>query len=389
MVTIILLPLLFNAQSVNLKEVTNNNLLISGNETSVANKILSAENGDYLFFTTRSRSVITKNRCIYRINKKSYQIDTLKITSSKNVKSFIDEMFFSFDVTDDKIIILTDMEIIVLTYEKNVISFSSKIKNTYYFNYIKKLNNKDFFLYVNYNFHPLDAIDKHVWAKYNLDENKITGIKKMDETNSIFSHSTNSWVSVNNGIIAYANTINYKIKLYDSNFNCIDSIISNKLDNNSTHIEEIRSENNYSKEGITNMIKIDDINLKRIQKIFLNDSHHILVMVKSPKTFKCEFDFWQKKDNKWQLNESKVFSNFYEEGQVYHSENDLLEGFYGNVNGISYDQNNNFNIIYFPYMKNVVTTSFNLETDYNDVLNKMVNDKSLYYGIKKYKITYK
>ncbi len=389
MVAVLLLPLISQSQQSMIKEILNKDTQIKSDESSSMNRIISANYGENIFFMSQTKYNSLKHRYIYKFNIKTGDSDSLKISYSKETKSFINERFFSIEVTDNKIIILTDENINILQYSNNKINSITSIKNKYFFSYIKKLNNNEFFLYVNYNFHPLDAPDRHVWAKLNLTTNNITDVKKMSEDNAIYSHFVNNWVSIYNGLIAYSNTTEYKITFYNSNFTKMDSLISDKLDSNKIYLNEVDSNNDYSKEGITNMMKKDEQSLKRIQKIFLLDSAHIMVMVKIPKTPKCEFDLWSKTNNNWSLNNTELISNFYESNKKYEQNNQLAEGFFGNVNGVLYNKNNEYNIIYFPFMENIITESFDYNIDYNDKINSLVKKQKLTYGIKKYKIYFK
>ncbi len=376
---------LFSQQS-QIIELSNKNLNIKSNETSSVNAIVSTFNSGITYFITKYNYNHSNYRQIYRYNEVSGLVDSIQIDNSKHTKNLIHDNVFSIAVADSTIILLTDKFIYLFEVLGNKITNTSTLTNKYSFNQIRKLSNNEYFLYVNYNFHPADSPHRHLWGKLLLKERMITDLKRMDESNAIFSHFIHQWFSIYNGLIAYSLTTDYKIYFYDTNFSKIDSICSNRLDSNQIYLNEIRSQNNYTKEGINAMLQKDEVLLKRIQKIFLLDSTHLLVMVKLPSSPKCLFDIWLKAHDKWELSSSTLVSNFYEVNQTYTNNNELAEGFFGNVNGIGYNGNNEFTIVYFPFIDNIETKSFDLDKDYNSKINKMIKENNLSYGVRKYKI---
>ena len=385
-VAILLLPHFFYSQDKLIEEISNVKTIIKSDASASMDKIISCSYDDEIYFTTQSNYRSLNYRCIYILNNNKSSLDSITIFRNNKTKDFFEERFFSFAIVKNKIVLLTDPHIVTLTFKKNKIEEISSIKNEKFFNTVKLLDDNYLFLYINYNFHPFDSPDKHVWAKLNLKSNKIEDLKKMNEENSIFSHFVNNWVSVYKNEIAYSMTSKYKIYLFNKNFELYDSIISNKLDSNQIFLNSLKLKNNYSKDDINEIMKKDAEFLKRIQKIFLLDSTHLLVMLKLPKTSNCEFDLWVKKNGSWSINKTSIINNSYVANQFYDEKNTLFDAFFGNVNGIVYKGNFEFSTIYFPYLENIKTNSFNINTDYNEKINNLVKKNELYYGIKNYRI---
>lgn len=390
MAAIILLPLFFHCQTSLITEAYNLESIISNDGSGATNKIASTFYEEKLYFIPQSQFGDNKSgRHIYYYDIKTKKTDSLLLENSKKTKSVINQRFFSIEVTKDKIIVLTDPLILIFSYSKNKVEFKESIKNSKFFNKIKRISDDECFLYVNYNFHPMDAPDKHVWAKLNLNSKSIEQIKKMDDSNSSFTHFMNDWMSIYHGLISYANTTEYKIRFYDLNFNVIDSIFTHELDSTNIKFSRLAVNSLNSKEAISDLMKTDEVLFKRIQKIFLLDSSTIMVMLKLPKTRNCQFDLWSKVNGKWKLITSQVFDNFYKEGNSYSKVNPNPEGFFGNTNGINYIDNGVFLIVYFPYFENIGTPSFNRKRDYDERINEIARKGNLHYGIRKYEVKIK
>ena len=208
----------------------------------------------------------------------------------------------------------------------------------------------------------------------------------MDDNNVVFSPMLNSWISVYKGMIAYAQTTDYTIRFYDENFNLFDSIKSNSLDKNKDYLELIPDGKSYSLDEINRTQEADDSLLTRIQKVFLLDSTHLLLTLKQPKTHHLLYDIWEKKNLTWTKIKSEDLPGHYEDKSKYTKENNSITGFYGGLTGLSYAGNNEFYFIYFPFIENPISSSFDYQKDYYDIVNEMTRQNKLYYGIKKLKI---
>lgn len=385
MATLFGLPLFILSQNKIISESnnTNSNVKVIGNNTN----IIVCFNNNKIYFTDQFNIDTKKNRNIYYYDILNNNYSTIKIEYNKANKAFFYTRIFSFELENNKLIVLTDSYIFTLLLEQNTATVIKSVKNAKAsFNKIIKISNENFLLYVNYNFHPLDALDKHVWAIYNLETSNISSITKMDEVDYIFTHLVNNWLSVYKGLIAHSQSSNYKVFFYNDKFKTIDSLVSNKLIDNNKFLNNL-NKNVKSKDDIYNIIKQDDSSLTRIQKIFLLDSNNLLVMVKLPKTRDMVFDLWKKINNQWMLQKTEMSSPFYREGEMYNNTNNTFNPLYGNLNGIAYDNNYNFYVIYSPFIENIETKSFNIDEDYNKKVNDMVKKNNLYYGVRKISIS--
>lgn len=383
-VAFLLLPLFFLSQNSFVKEISNSNTDIKVDPS--ATKTLSYLFKNTIYFIDPNK--YDKKELI--IN--TYDISTDKksssyvIENSKENRALLNDRIFSFAVVTNSLIALTDSYIFILNLEKNKATVKYSIKNEKAaFNKIKPINEKEFLLYVYYNFHPLDAPVRHVWAKLNLNKKSVEQITKRDDKYAVYTHMVNDWISTYKGLIAHANTTDYHIGFYNEQFDKIDSICSDKLNSNQAFLNLI-PQNITSKGEIAEIIKKDDSLLKRIQKIFLLDSTTLMVMLKVPNTRNAEFDLWQKKENKWQLAKTESINTFYQAKQQYNNLNNKFNPFYGNMYGVVLGESKTFYILYTPFMNDIVTESFDLNKDYNQQINEMVRTKKIYYGIRKVKI---
>lgn len=382
----IMLPLFSFSQKPIVNEIFNK---ASGIKAELASgKILSCFSEGKIYFTNQSNLEDKKNRVIYIYDIEKAVSDSIIIESKKYAKALIKEMFLSIEIDKDKFYILTDYHFYSLDWKKNkaiVIDGFENDKNN--FSSIVKLNKEELFLYCNYNYHPLDAKNKHIWGKYNITRNEITSITKMSDKNVMFSHYVNDWFSVYKGLIAYTETTDYNIKFYNSNFEVVDSIVSDKLDLNKPYAPLYSKDPEYSKDEMVKIMKLDDSTLTRIQKIFLLDSTHLMAIVKLPIVKKMEYHIWTKINGNWELTKTNLRPNYYVEGEKYDKTNNQITGFYGNTNGLLYVSGFNFYCIYSPFIENITTNSFSRKKDYDDVMNEKIRKKKIFYGIKKFTIS--
>lgn len=347
-------------------------------------KLTSSILDNTLYFTTLNE-IPGKLRWIYTYNLSSGKQDSISIKSTKETKQLFEKRLFSMEVMEHTIVLMNDIYVYVFNLNRGKAKFEYSLKLEKKFNQVFKLNDTELLLYVNYNFHPKSSVEKHVWAKLDLKSRTISPFKRMEESNNRFSSLNNRWISVYNGLIAHAQTTDYKISLYDSNFNLKDSIISDKLESNKKALSRLNPVYDYSRDEVMRDMRMDDSSLTRIQKIFLLDSTHLMVMLKLPKTFKCEFDLWEKNANGWSIKKTERLSGFYEESQKYTPDQQPVLGLFGNISGISYN-NHEFYFVYYPFMENIKSESFNRKKDYDEPSNDLVRKGELYYGIYKYKV---
>jgi hypothetical protein len=382
----LLLPELFLAQSNELKQLSNQSLPVKSDVVTSMRKILSSNLGDIIFFTPENFCNSDKVAKVYKYSLSQNKVDSLQFKLDKKIKKYFKFSNKSICATKDYFFILNDENIVVFKYNKLKLEFLKVIVNEKSFNKAKILDATTLFLYVNYNYHPMDEPDKHTWGKLNLQTLTIESVKKMPDDNVMFAYFVNDWFSIYNGLIAYANTSNYKITLFDKNFNKTDSIVSNVLDSNKRIISKFKFQDNHSKDDIAVLMKEDANTLKRILKITLLDSTHVLAILQLPKTQNYQLDTWKKTNGTWTLFASETVNSSYQKDKAYTKDNTPRFGLFGNTNGVSYLSKGIFSIIYFPYMNAIETPSYDMERDFNGALNELVKTNQLFFGIKQYAI---
>ncbi len=386
LVITLLLPELILAQSTVLKQLSNQSLQVKSDVVTSMRKIFSSNLNDTIFFTPQNFCSYGKVAKVYRYIITQNKIDSLQFKLNKKIKKHFKYSSKSICATKDLFFILNDENIVVFKYNSLKLELLKVIPNEKSFNKAKLLDPTTLFLYVNYDYHPMDEPDKHTWGKLNLQTLTIESTKKMPDDNVMFSYFVHDWFSIYKGEIAYANTSKYKITFFDKNFNKTDSIISNALDSNQQLISKFKFKNDYSKDAVELLMKEDRAKLKRIEKITLLDSTNLLVILKLPKIQDCQFDIWKKTQNTWKLTHSEIVKSSYEKGKPYTNANTPRFGLFGNTNGVSYHSNGVFSVIYFPFMNAIETPSYDMERDFNGALNELVKTNRLYFGIKQYAV---
>ena len=378
---IILLPLCIFSQNSILKEEYNKNSFLKSN-TNYQGRIISCSENNMIYFTDRG-AVKNGTRNIYSYDIINEKFQVAEVINSKQTKLLFTDYIFSILVVKNLGFILNDEYIYSFTIRNNKWYLKNRQKNLKFYNTILPLNERECLLYVNYNFHPMDAKDRHVWAKYNIINDSITAITKMADHNVSFTHYVNSYISVYKGLIAYCNTTEYQVRFYDDNFKTVDSICTKELDQNKIHLS-----NHWaleSKDAIIAFQKLDDSTLTRLQKIFLVDSSTLLVLKKIPKPNQFEFDLWQKTNGKWSLIQNEKTPGFYVNGEKYTSENQRCFDIFGNMYGIEI-KDKSFYFLYYPFQSRIITDSYNRKKDYDEPMNERVRSDELYYGVSKFKI---
>jgi|GEM_PF-3392579 len=309
--------------------------------------------------------------------------EDIAFADSRETKALFRGRIEALEVVGDKVVILTDPAIMVFKLGKGKAEFFQKTENTRSFNVIKKLGKDQLLLYVNYNFHPMDAPDKHVWAYYDISGNSIIRARKMPDDNAIFSHYVNSWISTCGDRIAYSKTTEYAVYFYNASFAKTDSITSDLLSSNRKYAELLARPFEFSKDNIMSLQQLDDSALTRIQKVFYLDTAHVLLTLKLPKLRQLGIHLWEKRSDAWSLIRADSIPYFYEAGKAYTTKDNSMTGFYGNADALLNDGKGTIYYVYSPYMDKILTSSFDMQTDYTDKINGLIKNKRVTYGLKK------
>lgn len=302
-----------------------------------------------------------------------------------NIKSKTSQMIFSISVFNNKFLLVTSEKLIALEKQGNKkIKIIEELDNKYNFTCSHFLSKDSVFLYVNYNFHPLEAKHQHVWGMFNWKNLSIENVTVKTNENIAFSHFVNKWCDVYNEKIVYAHTLDYNVYFFDTNFKPIDSIISNELDSNKLFMSNFSIRELNSKENISKWRDYENEHLIRIRKVsFLNDTT-IYVILKNKKD-EIIVDYWQKNNNSW----GKIYTDssaiWYVENQPYSKNEITYDFFYQNIYDLVYLGNNQFASVYYPFMEKEETSNFN-KNDLFKKQNDLFKNKDTYFGLQEIKI---
>jgi len=347
-------------------------------------KMLS-DHEDSIFFMTPS----VNRKGTRPIFSTKNDLDSLFFIVPESSTSFHKERILSFTVLNDFFILIGSQKIYIFNApeKSGEIVLRHEIPNKYGLTESYKLDDKTVFLRVFYDYHPLDESDKHVWAKLNPRSGKIWSIKKMSDQDIAFSYFVNNLVDVHQGQILRSESTQYLLRIYDKNFNVIDSIYSKELDSiNNVDRSFIKSTNFFSKAKISKLKKYDDSLLTRIRKsFFLNDST-IMVLLKPKQKEKLRVDVWRRSGEFWNLHLQDSSSIWYEEGESYDDENLIYSDFYQNVCDLVYLGGYSFIRFYFPFIQTLNVENYNENRDYLKKQRNTIQNGKAPLGIKLLKI---
>lgn len=313
-----------------------------------------------------------KYRIFYIYNTDQKILSEIKIHQTKRNQNIISDRIYSLTLIGNDLIIVTNNYIfhLYVDYQKNQLELLNSLKNDQNFNFTKNLNGR-IFLSVLYDFHPLDATKKHIWAIYNLTRKKLDNQIVMQDGDVKFSYFVNKWFDTFDDRIYFSESTKYSIGIYNEDFIKIDSIETNELDVNKIHLDKFASSSINSKQQINQLKIIDDSLLTRIRKIYVLSDTAIFVILKMKGTSKLRLDYWIKSNNKWMLCTQNEYSIWYEIGQEYSETNlETLSDFYQNMNDMFYAKDLHFELVYYPFMPIITTKSFDQKKDYYEIQNE-------------------
>lgn len=384
MAAVILLPFFCFSQKPVFRHAGNINTGIRS-INSFPDKIVGCYFQDCIYSTTgdnSSGSEIT----ISQFNIKTRASASVQIKKNKSTTSLFGRSILALSVQGDKFYVLNSSYLNILKKTGDQLVFIRAIENKPGYTTIHQLGENALLLSVNYNFHPMDEAHKHTWAKFDLTNDSLHPEIYRDENNARFSYFVNGWLTTYKGMIAYSNTTDYKIRFYHSDFLLQDSIVADDFKSNSQAMHLLPLGNEYSTDEMKKIRAADDTLLNRIEKIFLVDSSTLLITIRRPKSKTYRFDLWQKKQGKWQRVNSQLVESSYVENARYTSENNAIQGFFGNHAIVVSGQNGAFYNYYFPFRENVISDSFNMQKDIVDPTNELTRKNQLFYGVRKLEI---
>lgn len=386
MAAVLLLPLYYCAQNTIYSEIYNYNTRVSP-PTPVPDKAIIYYNEGCVYTTFSRAAFDTDVLRILEYTTQTQKIRVIELKKTKELKRLFNHYIYGIAVTKNKLIIVTGDDLLVFAKDKGTgYTLWKTLKNESSYNKVYPLKDNELLLYTNYNYHPADVLNPHTWAKFYTDRDSVGAEKYMDRDNLVFSYFTNEWLSTYKGLIASAHTTDYSIHFYSDQFIMIDSIKSGLLDKNREKLSLLPDGSGYSSDEMNKIRKADDTLLTRIEKIFLLDSTHLLVTLKQSNTIYYKFDVWQKTKGQWHLSKSQELPSHYEAAKAYTAANNSIHGFFGNGDGLVNAGKDGFYYVYFPFRENVISKSFDAQTDVFDKTNELMRKKELYYGIKKIKV---
>ncbi len=378
------IPRIYFAQTSNKLEITSNTKAIKFNSKIDFNSVKSSRFNSTIYCVPIYSN--DKSLIIYSYDFKNRTNDSIIINYKKKYKSIFKERVLSFSVLNNYLIYTCNNNIYVFEkLKENKISFIGSIKNLYNFNTTHVLDDK-IFLQICYLFHPDDSPSNNTWAILNPKTLKVELLKKQSEDDAIFGAFVNSWVDVQNSKIVYSRSSEYKITFHDKNFNQIDSIVTDELNQNKKHVSEFHKRNLFSKDAISKLHRDDDSLLTRIRKIYyLNDSS-LMVLLKIAGKKEIRADYWTKSNGIWKLNSQDFSSIWFIEGKEYSNTKITYSDFYQNVNSLIYIGNNHFIQPYYPFISSIITESFEINKDYYEKQNDAIKNNEHFIGFKEIKI---
>lgn len=375
-----------NAQNTIYKEVYNHNSGIRP-PTPYDDNIACFYHDGTLYYAGSGSALDQSHLSIHTYHTGTGQHAALSIEKSKALKELFANRIDAIACADGKLVILNYLYIYCFSIRNGSPCVLTKmIPNEGSFNKLYGLGKHQLLLYVNYHFHPLDEPEPHSWARLYTNRDSLGAEKHMDHSNLLFSPMLNSWLSTRKGLIAYAHTADYSVRFYNEELMPVDSLISPALKSNDAKLGLLPDGSAYSLDEINRIQQADDTLLTRIEKVFLLDSTHLLLTIKQPKTHYLRYDLWNKRKDSWELYKSQSLPGHYEDKARYTKDNNSITGFYGGYCGLCYAGNNDFYYLYYPFMENPISDSFDYQRDYYEKVNELTRKNQLYYGIKKIKI---
>lgn len=336
---------------------------------------------------TVTRSFSANGRYIYWHDLRTNRHDKMELEAPKK-SGLSSSTLYSIQKSGEQFILVGSDDIFI--FEKQSSSKCKLIKSIRNdknnFHYIAPFGDR-FFLYIDYQFHKLDAEHRHIWAFLNPKTYEIENLTLRPEENTLFSSLINSWVDVCGEKIAYASTTEYKVRIFNGNFKVEDSISTDELVGNASFMESLKSHNTDSKDGIMELRDHEEKILTRIRKVyFLNDST-IALLLHPPVTNESMRDsvqmhYWQKQNGTWQKIRTDYSTQWFREGGTYSAQKIPYNDFYQNANDIPYLGEYNFCEVYYPYISTTTVDQFNVDRDYFAKQNEAIRSKKPTLGVK-------
>jgi hypothetical protein len=370
-------------QAKNIRIADNVKGLPAGFHSNYGN-IKSAYSESIIYYT--SSIAVDKKITIHTFDKATGINDSFRLDTGKKGRNILSERIESFSVSGNKFVFVCNAHIFVFEKQRaKGVRCIAKMENSYSFTKCLRLGEK-VLLYTCYNYHPEDVPNKHVWAILNIQTNAIEQIKIQPDDNAIFAAFVNSWIDTYNSKIAYAQTDEYRITILNEKFAPIDSIKTSEFDSNREYTETLREKYYLSKDAIRNLQLVDDSLLTRIRKVYLLNDSTVMALIKLPKQKGIRVDYWRKSQGSWNRICQDSTPTWYVDGETYSGDRITYTDFYQNVYDLPYVSNNEFYLMYYPYIPTITTSNFDKDADYFNLQNEAIQTNNLFFGIKKIQV---
>lgn len=322
---------------------------------------------------------------VHRVNLTSGKQDSILIPIPAEVKI----NFQPFICLTKEYMILTDderSEIYRFLSEGNSYVFQNKVLLPPNSNGRKviAITDKMFLVSSFYNYHPADNTNNSNIGIYDAENDTLINFSHPEMPCIGFSHLISSWITATDNLIALASPCGYKIRLYDSHLNPVDSIMYkpgrrwNDLEGNKLPCESDPSKI-HPKILIDKLLLLQD-SVSRIEKIFFVNNSTLLVSSTAENKNRRRIDLWKTSDLKkpFYTNESYALEN--ESADTIRPADRPLPLF--NAINIAFRNNKIYTFneeSFFPFQTTTVT-------EFNDEKNKYYEDHEPEYSIVVYRL---
>lgn len=138
---------------------------------------------------------ISSNRKFLIRSLYSNQYSEMKVLKDKRSEILFSDWISSATLIENHYLLVTNNHLIFcsIDFEKLELSILNVFKNENNYTFSKQLG-EDVFLSCYYNFHPLDAKYKHIWAIFDVTESKIVNETVMKNYDVTFTHFVNQFL---------------------------------------------------------------------------------------------------------------------------------------------------------------------------------------------------
>ena len=190
------------------------------------------QEGVVYFLTQNDNNQKERKLIIHKISIENDNKDSLIINYPSNISI---QSIPKFSISKDYLILIDDERSKTYRFVKkeNTYTYLNQVKlpKKYAAEHVRFLNKNQFLFTSIYNYHPNDNYYNSNLAIYDAENDAYINVIHPDLPCIGFSHLTSSWITNCKSKIAVANPCGYKIFLYDTTLNLIDSIDFKNPDN--------------------------------------------------------------------------------------------------------------------------------------------------------------